>query len=220
MSAFNKELKNKERTKQVLAMIYAAYPHLVNRPEQDRIAMGQTYALILDDINPDLVEAAAIQLLSEAREFPPKPGELRQAAIALQDKASNAPQLPDAGQAWTEAQRYAGEIIKRRNYTNGYCEVVAGQVREIPMPEFHPAVVETARAVGVERIHGCDVTDDMALGTLMAQFRDIYATVKTRAIKAAEVTHPLVSATIAQVAARLKAPVSNGNGVVAIGGQR
>ncbi len=218
MSVFNKELKNKQRTQQVLAMIYAAFPHMTNRPKDDVIATGQTYAIILDDINPDLVEAAVIQILSEDREFPPKPGEIRQAAIALQNKATNAPQLPDGVTAWTMAQAYASEIVRRRNYSHGYNQIVDGQVVEIPFPDFHPAVIEAAKAVGIDRIFNADVTDAMEIGTLSAQFRDTYATVKTRAEKAAEVTHPLISTTIAQVAARLRAPMNGA--VVAIEGAK
>lgn len=214
------KLHNKDNTKAVLTRLQAVYDYMLKKPDAELRAFNETFVLVIDDLDPALVMAAAIKWITSDSPFHPKPGELRKLALEIGAQATNAPQLPDVGQAWTMAQGYAGEIIKRRNYTNGYCEVVAGQVREIAMPEFHPAVVEAARAVGVDRIHGCDVTDDMALGTLMAQFRDIYATVRTRAVKAAEVTHPLISATIAQVAARLRAPVSNGNGVAAIGGPR
>lgn len=200
------ELKNKQSTQAVIARLQSVYDYMLKKPEQELAEFNKTFALIVDDIDPALVMAAAIKWIASDNAFHPKPGELRKLAIEIGAQASNKPALPDGAQAWLEAQKYAAEIMKRRNYGHGYCEVVGGEVREIPMPEFNPAVVEAARAIGVDRIHGCDVTDDMALGTLMAQFRDIYATIRNRAEKAAEVTHPLISATIAQVAARLRAP--------------
>lgn len=209
------ELRNKESTKNVLTRLQAVYDYMLKKPSDELREFNETFALVVDDLDPALIMAAAIRWITGDSPFHPKPGELRKIALEIQAQATNAPQLPDATQAWVEAQRYAGEIMRRRSYANGYNEVVGDEVREIAMPEFNPAVVEAARAIGVERIHCCDVTDDMALGTLMAQFRDTYAIVKTRAVKAAEVTHPLISATIAQVAARLKAPTketTNGTG--------
>jgi len=200
------ELRNKQSTQAVIARLQSVYDYMLKKPEQELAEFNKTFALIVDDIDPALVMAAAIKWIASDNAFHPKPGELRKLALEIGAQASNAPQLPDGVTAWTMAQQYAAEVVRRRNYSHGYNEVRGGQIVEIPFPEFHPAVIETAKAVGIDRIYNADVTDAMEIGTLSAQFRDTYATVKTRAEKAAEVTHPLISATIAQVAARLRAP--------------
>lgn len=200
------ELRNKQSTQSVIARLQSVYDYMLKKPEQELAEFNKTFALIVDDIDPALVMAAAIKWIASDNAFHPKPGELRKLALEIGAQASNAPQLPDGVTAWTMAQQYAAEVVRRRNYSHGYNEVRGGQIVEIPFPEFHPAVIETAKAVGIDRIYNADVTDAMEIGTLSAQFRDTYATVKTRAEKAAEVTHPLISATIAQVAARLRAP--------------
>jgi len=204
------ELRNKQSTQAVIARLQAVYDYMLKKPEQELAEFNKTFALIVDDLDPALVMAAAIKWIASDNAFHPKPGELRKLALEIGAQASNAPQLPDGVTAWTMAQAYAAEVIRRRNYSHGYNEVRGGQIVEIPFPEFHPAVIETAKAVGIDRIYNADVTDAMEIGTLSAQFRDTYATVKTRAEKAAEVTHPLISATIAQVAARLRAPTVQG----------
>jgi len=207
------ELQNKQSTQAVIARLQAVYDYMLKKPEQELAEFNKTFALIVDDLDPALVMAAAIKWIASDNAFHPKPGELRKLALEIGAQATNAPQLPDGVSAWTMAQAYASEIVRRRNYSHGYNQIVDGQVVEIPFPDFHPAVIEAAKAVGIDRIFNADVTDAMEIGTLSAQFRDTYATVKTRAEKAAEVTHPLISTTIAQVAARLRAPqteVNNG----------
>ena len=207
------ELRNKESTKAVLTRLQAVYDYMLKKPEAELQAFNETFVLVVDDLDPALVMAAAIKWITSDNAFHPKPGELRKLALEIGAQATNAPQLPDGVSAWTMAQAYASEIVRRRNYSHGYNQIVDGKVQEIPFPDFHPAVIEAAKAVGIDRIFNADVTDAMEIGTLSAQFRDTYATVKTRAEKAAEVTHPLISTTIAQVAARLRAPqteVNNG----------
>lgn len=212
------ELQNKQSTQAVIARLQAVYDYMLKKPEQELAEFNKTFALIVDDLDPALVMAAAIKWIASDNAFHPKPGELRKLALEIGAQATNAPQLPDGVTAWTMAQAYASEIVRRRNYSHGYNQIVDGQVVEIPFPDFHPAVIEAAKAVGIDRIFNADVTDAMEIGTLSAQFRDTYATVKTRAEKAAEVTHPLISTTIAQVAARLRAPMNGA--VVAIEGAK
>lgn len=203
------ELKNKETTKNVLTRLQSVYDYMLKKPDEELDEFNRTFALIVDDVDPDALMAAAIQWMTSDNPFHPKPGELRKMALAIGVSAKGVMPLPDSVQAWADAQRYASEVMRRRNYTNGYFEVVAGELVEVPMPTFHPAVIDVVRAIGVERVFYCNTEDASEAGTLAAQFRDAFNTVRVRAEHTGEIQHPLIEQAISAVAAKLRAPKAN-----------
>lgn len=81
------------RIAQALVPLLATWPDEGMPPERLR-----AYALVLADLEPDVLQAAVAQCLSTCRFFP-KPAEIRQAAVSLKTRARG---LPSAGEAWAE----------------------------------------------------------------------------------------------------------------------
>lgn len=86
------------------------------------------YYVVLKDLDPDALKAAALQLLATSKWFP-KPSELRAAVFDLRELASD---VPDAYTAWDDAMTQVGAVGWRH------------------VPEFKHALT----AATVERIGG------------------------------------------------------------------
>ena len=106
-----------------LAVLEDAYPRYTLEPRVVR-----TWYAILGDLEPDLLKAAVLQIVSEGRPFLPAPGEVRQCAFDLLDRQSD---VPTAWNAWAE--------VSRRFGTHGHSR----------LPEFsHPLIKRAVDSVG------------------------------------------------------------------------
>ena len=107
----------------ILAALAALWPRF-----KLETATIDAYYAILGDLNARLLEAATLQIGSEARPFFPAAGELRQCAFDLLDRQAG---IPTAWDAWAE--------VSKRFGTHGHAS----------LPEFsHPLIKRTVDGVG------------------------------------------------------------------------
>lgn len=210
------ELRNKDNTKRVLARLEAVYDYMLKKPEDELAAFNETFGLVLDDLDPQAVQAAAMQWLVSDNAFMPKPGELRAIAIGLQRKALGETGLPDVAQAWLQARKYCAAWMQYRSMdssqgSTGYHEIVNGELVKVDFEQseiypkaLHPAVVDACKTLGITRIFYTDPMDTMAEGTLFAQFKATYGTVQERVEKQSEIMHPMIASALGGVVARIR----------------
>ena len=210
------ELRNKDNTKRVLARLEAVYDYMLKKPEDELAAFNETFGLVLDDLDPQAVQAAAMQWLVSDNAFMPKPGELRAIAVNLQRKALGETGLPDVAAAWIQARKYCSAWTRYREMdssqgSTGYHEIIEGELVKVDFDKsslypkgIHPAVVDACKTLGITRIFYCDPMDTMAEGTLFAQFKATYGTVQERIEKQSEVMHPMIASALGGVVARIR----------------
>lgn len=181
---------NTEAVADIMELLERLYPKWKLEPEN----IG-AYALILHDIPADLLRAAALQVASQSREFPPSAGTIRTAAFELAERANG---VPSAYEAWQQV---------KSNLDGRYA--------------MHPLALKAINALGGLRAFGMSEMDDEP--SWRARFISAYESYLRRAQDDArmlpevrEVVGQLaasnpaarVSAGISQVASRLVA----GNG--------
>lgn len=207
------ELKNKDNTKAVLMRLEAVYDYMLKKPSAELTAFNEAFALVVDDLDPQAVQAAAMQWLVSDTAFMPKPGELRQIAIDLQRRAIGETGLPDVAAAWIQARKYCGAWMQYRSYSGqGYHELIGGAwvAKEFEQSKLypantHPAVVDACKTLGITRIFYTDPMDTMAEGTLFAQFKATYGTVQERIEKQNEIVHPMIAGAMSSVVDAIRA---------------
>ena len=206
------DMQNKGNTKAVLFQLEAVYDYMLKKPVNELTAFNETFCMVVDDLDPLAVRAAAIQWLTSSNAFMPKPGELRQIALEIQRKAAGQTALPDAAAAWIQARKYCGAWMQYRSYGGtGYHEVINGELVPLEFEQcsfypagIHAAVVDACKTLGITRIHYTDPMDTSAEGTLFAQFKATYGTVAERVEKQNEVMHPMIGAALSGVMGQIR----------------
>ena len=92
--------EEKNRINKVLFPLIAVFPNWNAKPETLKV-----YQAALQDLDPELLAAAVMDLVSEPREFMPTPGYIREAALEIEDMAAK---IPTAYEGW-------GQVLHRMN---------------------------------------------------------------------------------------------------------
>ena len=178
------EMRNKESTQQVLTMLQAVYDYMLKKSDEDLTAFNKAFCLICDDIDPELLRAAALQWMSENRPFHPKPGELRQLANEIKRKAVDAAEgreQIDAALAWQQLTRWL--VLDAR----GGAEWLPGYESRV-----HPLAITAIERFGMRRFVNRQEEDEPIDSS---QFRNIFEQVRDMK-REPGLFHPLVSSAL------------------------
>jgi hypothetical protein len=150
-------------TMKVLNLLKVAFPHIQReRKPEELAATFDVYAQLLDDLEPDLLKTAALQLASESKWFPAI-SELRERVLAMRKSADD---TPDWTLAWEDVQH----AIRRFGYEEG-------MRRDLHIFQ-HDATETAVRRLGWRAICMCEEDN---LNTMRAQFRDVFQIMVKRA---------------------------------------
>jgi hypothetical protein len=145
---------------QILSSLMLAYQSF--KPV-DIQAVAELWLTILGDLPADTVKAAALQYMSEAHDFPPSPGRLREMAISLLIHKSG---IPTAYEAYQQVLAMPPDMLRKEAVVleDGQWSIL---VR--PLRFNHPLVERVARMLGwPERFPSDNPTADFA------QFERVY----------------------------------------------
>jgi hypothetical protein len=173
-------MQNLFETMKVLNLLRINFPHIErDRRPEDLVAMFELYAELLGDLDPALLKAAAMQVMTECKFFPAV-AELREKAIALTERANA---QPDQTQAWDELMR---------------------EVRRVGFMDWPRAQFSTPLIREIAKVYWRDacMTPEENLPTVRAQFRDSY-NIRVRRLAEDARMLPQTRAIISQLAQRL-----------------
>jgi hypothetical protein len=154
--------------------------------EQQALQAG-AWLDVLGDIDLPDVRVALAQIDAEGREFPPTPGQVREAVLASRGAIA-----PD----WDEAYTAVNGSIRKYGSCRG-----PGWAEPWQRPELHPAVEEAVKGMG----GWYDVGQAHVTDAWRAQFRDVYLLAKARFDREAK-TPPAVREISASLAKALALP--------------
>lgn len=135
------DTETRQRLATVLAPLAVMYPNWHANQKTYEV-----YALVLADLDPDLLEQAVVFLLSEPREFAPMPGHIRQAAFQLIDLLDD---HPDAYTSWSQVNEHFRDPSEPIHpFTREVADLIGG-LRMIGLSQNTPA--ERARFIDAHR---------------------------------------------------------------------
>lgn len=121
-----------------------------------QLARIKVWRDLCGDLDPELIRAAIASLAS--RDFPPTPGQIREAAVDIQRMLDGGTDMPGVDEAWLE-------------FKSGY---------KTRGPWSHPAVEAAARALGCREYGMSEVSEEMAW---RAHFIKLYGSASQRFTK-------------------------------------
>ncbi len=98
--------EEKNRINEILFPLIAVFPNWNAKPETLKV-----YQAVLQDLDPDLLADAVLDLVSDPREFMPTPGVIREAALILEDAADD---IPSAYEGWEQVERDFRSLTSER----------------------------------------------------------------------------------------------------------
>lgn len=132
---------NKQQAAATIARLMVTYP---NYNPKDHALAADVWLETVGDLPPELVKAALSQYTSEAHDFAPAPGTIRQYAIHLQARADGVPTAAAAMQEVTDMP----PKMERSTETNERDENGAIIIERTSLKFSHPFVEKIARMIG------------------------------------------------------------------------
>lgn len=174
---------DRQRVLEKLAPLVAMFPHY--KPENADLTF-EVYVRMLVDLDPLMLEAGILHLLSQPLEFMPSAGVIRQTGFDLRARAAG---VLTPYEAWAEVRAYidagAGHPISGRGL-NGHPD---------------PAIQKAVKSVGGWRV--LSLSENLVADR--ARFVDSYRELCRRDTEMAT-THPEVQAIMGKLAGQLSAP--------------
>ena len=163
-------LRNFSETVKVLNLLKIAFPYFERDKTVEQLRdTWDLYTKLLDDLDPEVLKHAAMQLMTESKFFP-MISELRERAYSITEQAQRSigQSTPTAPEAWQQ--------IARALHPSGYGFAWDAE----PKAHLRQIVIKAAELFGEMRFA---LRQEEDAGTDFAQFRGIYETLQKREIE-------------------------------------